>query len=152
MPNTIRPTVAITKMVIAKLRLPSSRRLMIGSLRISSQMTSATSDTAAMSGGDHDRRAREPVVPLAAVEGEFEAAEAERDQGEAERVDMQPALQLLLRSFSRASGSPTKVPTRNSDRMPTGTLIRKIQCQPTWSVIQPPSVGPSTGPTTTTMP
>ena len=30
---------------------------------------------------------------------------------------------------------------------PTGTLIRKIQCQLECSVIYPPSVGPSTGPT-----
>ena len=36
--------------------------------------------------------------------------------------------------------------------MPTGTLIRKIQCQLMLSVIQPPSVGPSTGPHTTTTP
>ena len=30
---------------------------------------------------------------------------------------------------------------------PTGTLTRKIQCQLTYSTIQPPSVGPISGPT-----
>ena len=34
--------------------------------------------------------------------------------------------------------------------MPTGTLMRNTQCQLEYSVMKPPSVGPSTGPTTTT--
>ena len=41
---------------------------------------------------------------------------------------------------------------RKSESMPIGTLMKKIQCQLKLSVIQPPSVGPIAGATTTAMP
>ena len=63
-----------------------------------------------------------------------------------------PPFSFSWRSFSSAAGSSTSMPTRNSDSMPTGTLIRNTQCQEKLSVIQPPSVGPRIGPVTTTMP
>src|SRR5271169_6268879 len=39
-----------------------------------------------------------------------------------------------------------------SERIPTGTLMKKIQRQSKLSVIQPPRVGPTAGATTTAMP
>ena len=39
-----------------------------------------------------------------------------------------------------------------TDRIPNGMLMRKIHRQLKLSVIQPPSVGPMTGATTTPMP
>ena len=36
--------------------------------------------------------------------------------------------------------------------MPTGTLMKKIQCQEKLSVIHPPSVGPTVGATITATP
>src|SRR5579884_1222610 len=56
--------------------------------------------------------------------------------------------------FSSAShgGSSTSRCVRKSDSKPTGRLIKKIQCQLKLSVIQPPSVGPIAGATTTAMP
>ena len=41
---------------------------------------------------------------------------------------------------------------RNSDKSPTGRLMKKIQCQLKLSVIHPPRVGPTAGATTTAMP
>ena len=41
---------------------------------------------------------------------------------------------------------------KKSESRPTGMLMKKIQCQLKLSVIQPPSVGPMAGATTTAMP
>ncbi len=56
-----------------------------------------------------------------------------------------PRSQRRRRSSTMSGGSSTIVWTRKSDSSPTGTLMRKIQCQENWSVIQPPSSGPSIG-------
>ncbi len=58
-------------------------------------------------------------------------------------------------SFMRAlmfGGSSTSLFDRYSDISPIGRLMKKIQCQLKLSVIQPPSVGPMAGATTTAMP
>src|SRR5579864_508135 len=54
-------------------------------------------------------------------------------------------------SFNQG-GSSTSREVRNSDKIPTGMLMKKIQCQLKLSVIHPPSVGPTAGATTTAMP
>ncbi len=41
---------------------------------------------------------------------------------------------------------------KNSERIPTGMLMKKIQRQLKLSVIQPPSVGPMAGAVTTATP
>ena len=56
----------------------------------------------------------------------------------------------LARSSFITRGSQTSNWTRMNESAPIGTLIRKIQCQLMLSVITPPSVGPNTGPQTTT--
>ena len=63
-----------------------------------------------------------------------------------------PRASSALRSSISAFGSSTNMLTRNSDSAPTGTLIRKHQCQEALSVIKPPNTGPTTGPTITTTP
>ena len=41
---------------------------------------------------------------------------------------------------------------RVNERIPTGTLMKKIQCQLKLSVMYPPNVGPMAGARTTAMP
>ncbi len=53
-------------------------------------------------------------------------------------------LEASLRA-TRWGGSSTMRLERKSDRMPTGRLMKKIQCQLKLSVIQPPRVGPMAG-------
>ena len=55
-------------------------------------------------------------------------------------------------SSSSQGGSSTKRLVKNNESIPTGMLMKKIQCQLKLSVIQPPSVGPMAGATTTAMP
>src|SRR5208337_4196773 len=55
-------------------------------------------------------------------------------------------------NFLSHGGSSTTVEVRKSERSPTGTFMKKIQRQSKLSVIQPPSVGPIAGATTTAMP
>ena len=99
------------------------------------------------------KRRAEPVVLLALVEHDLERAQAQRQQPEADIVDPQPLAQpprplghqrrrVVDHALRRAAASTT----------PTGTLMKKTQRQAKLSVIQPPSVGPIAGATTTAMP
>ena len=68
------------------------------------------------------------------------------------RSTERPFFSRFLRSFTSTFGSSTKSWVRKTEMMPTGTLMRKIQCQLALSVIQPPIEGPNTGPQTVTKP
>ena len=95
------------------------------------------------------RRRGEPVGFLALVEHELEAGDADDEQAEADVIDLDA--RRASRAFSQG-GSSTRRLVRNSESRPTGRLMKKIQCQLKLSVIQPPSVGPMAGATTTAMP
>ena len=76
-------------------RWPSRRISTIGSFRVNSQETNAISRTPPPGEG-HDQARAEPVVALALVEHEFERAEPDRNEDEADIVDANP----FLKSFA----------------------------------------------------
>ena len=53
--------------------------------------------------------------------------------------------------FFSQGGSSTTMEMTKTANMPTGTLMKKTQRQVAWSVMMPPSVGPSTGATMVAM-
>ena len=95
----------------------------------------------------------EPVVLLALIENDLEAAEKQCDQHEPDPVDVNAAgdalaaLALKYLGFASRASSPAR-----ARAAPIGPLMRKIQCQDRLSVSQPPSVGPTVGATSTATP
>ena len=94
----------------------------------------------------------EPVVLEPAVEHDLERAEKGRDQHEADDIEPVALLLSRLRSASAAADSRRISAISAIAIAPTGPLIRKHQCQEKLSASQPPSVGPTTGATTTATP
>ena len=68
------------------------------------------------------------------------------------RSNLGPLLHIARRAARRSGELGMMKKIRASEMMPTGTFIRKHQCQDQLSLSHPPSVGPTTGATTTAMP
>ena len=82
---------------VAKFRLPSRRRSMIGFLCVTSRMTSATSATTAMIRADEDRTRGEPVILFALIEHILQEADANDDEADAHIVDAEADFTMFLR-------------------------------------------------------
>ena len=93
-------------------------------------MMQPTMPMAASMAKTDDEVGAEPIVLLPLVQHDLQAAQAQGDQAEADVIDFQPVFQTcLLFLFGVASESCTSRWVRNSERMPTGMLMKKIQRQ-----------------------
>ncbi len=128
-PKMIRPVISRKIEAMPKLRLPNMWIGTIGSLRVNSQ---------GMANSRH-RVERTAVVTIVGLDNQSSRWPRSSVTSRKPRKPptprkprtstFNPPCSALRRSRFRASGSSTNRWTRNSDKAPIGTLIRKHQCQ-----------------------
>src|SRR6185295_18785591 len=99
-----------------------------------------------------DEGAFQPVLHLSAVENDFKARKANRDEENADIVDFSfPARLASSTSCLNSGGSESRRLVRINEKIPMGMLIRNTHRHEKLSVIHPPSGGPTAGAVTIAM-